>query len=483
MLNLKPHPFYAMAVTFLQLIAFTIGYLPFSQLLVLQICNKLGDTMVSNPRHFLRDLDYESCAKRPDVQGLAASWQMYLNLADTIPAILCLIFAGYAVDAFGRRKMMVIAMVGQLVLVASFLITSIVTLPLPVITVAFAFAGITGGSTLLGVAVSAYIADTSTVADRTQFFMLQGVAFSAAYMLGPMMGGLLTRTYGFVVCFTVSFSIIVATLGLLLVMPDSVVVGVSPTEPESIKSFKTVFVEAISSSVLSLKTLFRFKASAAMVTITAITFVSGAMSVNLYVMYPALAFGWDSLDLGKFAFALSFQRIGLLMLALPVLTRWLGSGGKSKVSGEILLLRFSVFMAVVGELCLGLSKTETQFYMSTAPIALGAFSGPTIRSLLSTSLPPSYQGRLFNSIELLGTLVNIFCSFGINYIYQATVSFFPNALFFIMAFLFFLAFIGSLVYVRKEGIEAMRAATGASDARAESDEVQREVDEESPLLA
>ncbi|KAI8621994.1 major facilitator superfamily domain-containing protein [Chytriomyces sp. MP71] len=445
----------------------------------MRVCSDIdGRTAIFNGTTFILSTpDYELCAKRADVQSELSSWIQWIGVFYDVPAFVSLIFAGYIVDKFGRRFAMLAPTVGCLLLSCLWLASSLVYLPFPIYALVYFVVGITGGPTVFSTSVSAYIADTTMPEERTQYFLALSCATYAAVMIGPPLGGWIAKEISLVAVFSTMFGLfLVQILYLLFIMPNSVIPATEQASSED-KTVKAVFSESLTSSKEALSMLFGNVASATMVMIYIVISLAANMFPVLFILYPGKTFGWDSSNTGNFLSLMSVERIFLLVIALPVLKRIMSSSGKSVIASEIALVQFSTLMAAVGDACLGASPNESVFVLSTLVVALSAFTVPTMKSILSTSTPADFQGRMFNGIELLGAAMGVLANFGVNWVYQATVDWFPSAMFFLIASLYLSGFVASLLFLTRRRIEQMKIAAGLVFGE------ELAVDEETPLLS
>ncbi|ORY43409.1 MFS general substrate transporter [Rhizoclosmatium globosum] len=475
--RIRPHPNYALAVLLVAGFTAITSQIPFQSLLVLIVCRDLdrergGTTTVS----WTQDLsweDYKSCAQRSDVQATVASWSLWFNLAEDIPATIFLIVGGYIVDLVGRKKAMCLSIISMMLQSLSYLSLSVVDVPLILLLPVYIISGATGGLGIMFLAGSAYIADTSDPQDRTKYFVLLESVLSVAMCFGPMGGGYIAKEFGFATFYSMTASATLLILGyLVFFFPDSS----SQRLPESAsKSVKTIFLDCLTSISVTLQMVFSFRAATALVAISTLQAFAATGSGLLILQYPMKQFGFDAFKTGQLIFVSSLQRIFILTLVLPTILSFSKTRGWQKVNVEIFLLRFSFFMMTVAQICYGLARTEEQFFSSTIPNAASSVGSPTMRAMLSTLVSPSFQGRLFSSISLFERVIALAGTMTTNLIYRSTVESFPQALFFVIAGLLAVGFVISLLFISKQGVEAMQAAGETCE--------EETVTEETPLLA
>ncbi|KAJ3297297.1 hypothetical protein HDU79_004179 [Rhizoclosmatium sp. JEL0117] len=463
-MTLEPHPIHGIVTYFLCVFGTILAALPFQQVLLTIVCARIDPT-----------LDYETCAKSSQVQRNMASWSLWFANGTDIPALFAMILAGYFVDRIGRKAALLVSATAMTLKAIAYILAASGAASLEVLFFVSVVTGVMGGTSLMDVACSGYISATTDSDNRTKYFMLQSFSIQVVMMSAPLLGGIIGEKIGFISVFASMLIMSVILLGyLFFVFPDVALVE-SDSAPKSIRS---VFSDSVTSTFNTIHLLFSYKASFGLLALMTLFAISASGSEAMFLLYPALKFGWQSIDVGAFASFISVIRIGLLTLALPVIQTFLSSGHtKNKTKGEIILMQSSLLMAVTGEICLGLSETATQFWMASVPVSFSVFAVPSAKALVSTLLPANYQGRLFSSISLFQTVTGIVSIVVINGIYRATVEKVPNTVFFVMAGLYFTGFLISLIFVRSRTVDAMRAACGSVD----SEEVQPT--EETPLLA
>jgi DHA1 family tetracycline resistance protein-like MFS transporter len=117
-------------------------------------------------------------------------------------------------DKYGRRPILVISMFGSAV---GYLVLGLGN-TLALVFLGRIISGITGGNIS---AAQAYIADVTTRENRGRGMAMFGVAFGLGFVLGPAMGGILSK-YGVHLPFFVAASLsLIAALGAYFVLPES----------------------------------------------------------------------------------------------------------------------------------------------------------------------------------------------------------------------------------------------------------------------
>ncbi|KAJ3108295.1 hypothetical protein HK100_003456 [Physocladia obscura] len=402
-------------------------------------------------------LDYETCAKKPEVQAATASWSLWFTMSQDSPAFFILIFAGYFVDKFGHKAALKTSMVSCISLSLIYFMATVFEFPLHIFLVVYAIGGITGGMSLSSMTTSAYIAATTTPSERTKYFMLQQCALSISLAIGPVFGGYVAKEFGFRVIFGIMLLSSLLLGGyIILIFPDSVNgSSIDCDDNEDASSLRKVFQESVSTTATTILFLFSHRTSRSIMFIFVAYAISGSASEPMFIMYPSKAFGWDSLDIGQFLSFVSIQRILLLTFGLPVIEQIFRHGG-DKLGGEIRLLRFALLTGSVGTACFGFARNASEFWLSTSIVSLATFASPTAKSILSTIVPVYMQGRLFSSLGMFLSATMLTGSISMNKFYQATVKQAPQAIFFVASSLDLVAFISGLFGIRKDGVQQMR---------------------------
>ncbi|KAJ3266534.1 hypothetical protein HDU77_000635 [Chytriomyces hyalinus] len=490
----RPHPGYALVSVLLFVVALLVGALPFQQLIILIVCRDIGtDPSALNATagmgaHKVNSsrfdgIDYDSCAQRSDVQDIAASWTLWFNLAQEIPALGTLIFAGYFVDLFGRRASMLLSSAAMLVLSIAHVFAAMYEVPLGLFVFVQFFFGMCGGMGLLIMASSAYIAHTSEASMRTTYFSLQDSSFAVALMTGPLLGGLITKQFGFLAVFWTQVVVsLILIAHLLFVFPDSEVGGAETVVVK--KSVRTVFKESVSTTASTLQSAFKFRAAASLIIIASILSFTNAGIGVMFLLYPAKRFGWDSLDIGQFIFASNVQKMIWLTVLVPWFFRFVQTRGVDKVRAEVWTIRVGLAASCIAEFWFGCATTESMFLAATSVGSLAAIAGPTMKSLLSTLVPATHQGRLFSSIRIFEAISQLFATVIMNTIYRATVDSAPQTVFFVVSGLVGVACLIAVTMVTQTGVNAMEMG-GYSAAVVEDGEevvVAEEASEGTPLL-
>lgn len=123
------------------------------------------------------------------VQTDASHWLLYINLANGMPSILSALVAGGASDKVGRKILIVGASAGGIINVIVIIMSSSAALPKYVYLFGAGVAGLFGGFTVINLAVYSYMADISSLKDRTsRFGILESMTFIGGSLSGVVSG-------------------------------------------------------------------------------------------------------------------------------------------------------------------------------------------------------------------------------------------------------------------------------------------------------
>jgi DHA1 family tetracycline resistance protein-like MFS transporter len=298
-----------------------------------------------------------------------------------IMQFFCAPILGALSDRFGRRPVILLALVGlgcDYVLLS--FAPSISWLVLGRI-VAGAF-----GATFTPAA--AYIADVSPPEKRAANFGLMGVAFGLGFIAGPALGGLLGATnlhLPFMVCAGLTF---LNFLFGLLVMPESL-------RRENRRALHISQMNPVG----ALRAVWRYPSVAMVLPVFAAAQLAQQGLQTVWVPYTTYRYGWSVAGVG-----LSLAIVGLLSafsqgaLVGPMVGRF----------GEKRTLLGSLSVAVVGMLLFGLASQGWMMYAVTALYCLGlGLLNPSVQGLMSRAVPANEQGLLQGAMTSVMTAAAI----------------------------------------------------------------------------
>jgi len=246
-------------------------------------------------------------------------------------------------------------------------------------------AGITGASFTSGMA---YIADVSPIKDRAKNFGIVGAAFGMGFIIGPLIGGVVSYHFGVRAPFFAAAGL--AMLNWLygyFILPESLA-------PENRRPFEWRRANPIG-SLLNLR---RYPVILSLVASLICVYVAGHANQSTWTYITMMKFNWDERWVG---YSLAF--VGLMTGIVQ--------GGLNRVLIPKFGERNSVFIGL-GLYALGfvLFAFATEGWMMFAfmvPFSLGGLAGPSLQAIISGQVPNNEQGELQGALTSLISLTSI----------------------------------------------------------------------------
>lgn len=289
------------------------------------------------------------------------------------------IIAGLS-DRFGRRPVILSALLGM----ATNYIVLALAPTLPWLFAGRIVVGITGASFS---AANAYIADITPPERRAQSFGMVGAAFGLGFVLGPALGGTLSKI-SLRLPFYVSAGLNLLNFCYgLFVLPESL-------KPENRRPFSFKRANPFA-------TLRNVSATPILLGLTGTImcgFLSQQMLQSTWAVYTDFAFGWDTLSvglsLGVVGLGSAFVQGFLVRKVIP----W---------AGERRSILFGMSIGALGFLAFSVATKGWMMYAILVPFVLSGLSGPAIQALITKEVEPNAQGELQGSIASLNSLMAI----------------------------------------------------------------------------
>lgn len=156
------------------------------------------------------------------VQEGTAKWDMYLNLARTVPAVFSTLVFGAWSDGVGRKKVLMISMTGVAINQLSYFLNAwFLSAPIAYLLIGCFISGICGGFAAILMAIFSYIADITTLEKRTLRILLLDATIFVASMISYPTGGLIIQRCGFVILYGIVIAFYGAVLIYILFLKES----------------------------------------------------------------------------------------------------------------------------------------------------------------------------------------------------------------------------------------------------------------------
>lgn len=310
----------------------------------------------------------------------AAAMGGWMVVAFALPQFLFSPIMGGLSDKFGRRPVLIIALLG---LGIDFVIHAVAP-SIAILFIGRILAGICGASFTTA---SSYIADISTPEKRAQNFGLIGVAFGVGFILGPLIGGLLGDINVRAPFWAAAGLSVANAILCIFLLPESLD-----------KSHRRSFELKRANPVGTLIQMKNYKqVLQLMVPLFLLYLASHAVQSN-WPYYTKYKFGWDSkmigYSLGIVGLAVAIVQGGLIRVIVPKL-------------GNERSIQLGFFLYFLGMLLFALAATTWMMYAFTAVYCLGGIAGPALQSEMSQSVPANAQGELSGGMTSLMSLTSI----------------------------------------------------------------------------
>ncbi|MCF8247906.1 MAG: TCR/Tet family MFS transporter [Saprospiraceae bacterium] len=313
--------------------------------------------------------------------SIAARWGGVLMFTyATMQFIFSPIFGGLS-DKYGRRPVILASLF-------AFGIDFIIVGLAPTIWWFFlgrVLAGITGASFS---SCSAYIADISPADKKAQNFGLIGAAFGLGFIIGPLIGGVVSAHYGLRAPFFLA-----AGMALLnwvygyFILPESLA-------PENRRPFDWKRANPIG-SLLNLR---RYPVVLSLAGALMFIYVAAHANQSTWTYITMKKFDWDTEMVG---YSLAF--VGLMVGIVQ--------GGLTRVViprfGAKQSLYFGLAMYTIGFVLFAFANMGWMMFAFMVPFSLGGFAGPALQGIISNQVPANEQGELQGSLTSLLAVTSI----------------------------------------------------------------------------
>jgi len=349
----------------------------------------------------------------------SAKYGSYLTVAYALTQFFCAPILGNLSDRYGRRKVLLISLFG-------FGVDYIFMALAPTygwLFVGRVIAGITGSSFTTA---AAYIADISTPENRAKNFGLIGAAFGLGFIIGPLMGGVISQ-FGERVPFYAA-----AGLALLnwaygyFVLPESL-------KPENRREFQWKRANPVG----SLMHLFKFHSVVPLIVSIFLLYTAAHAVMSNWSYFTMHRFKWNEGTVG-----ISLAVVGLLVgIVQAGLTRIINPKIGSEKS-----LYYGLALYSVGMILFGLATESWMMFAFLVPYCLGGIAQPALQAVMAGRVPPNAQGELQDAITSVMSLSAIVGPFVMNNLFfyfthdQAPI-YLPGAPFFLGAILMATSFL------------------------------------------
>jgi DHA1 family tetracycline resistance protein-like MFS transporter len=319
---------------------------------------------------------------------------------------LCSPIIGSISDRFGRRPTILISTAG---LTLDWILMALAP-DLWWLAVGRMIGGITSSSFT---AVFAYMADITEPDQRARGYGLVGAAFSAGFIAGPLVGGVLGEISPRAPFWAAAVLSGITFLYGLFILPESL-----PQER------RMAFSWTRANPFGALKLLRSHPELSGLAVVNFLLYFAHHVFSVVFVLYAAHKHDWTPIYLG-FALALAgiLEMIVQAGLVGPAVKRW--GDRRTMVTGLV--------MGSLGLASMGLAPTGLLFTLALFPNALWALAMPTLQSLMTRRVSESEQGQLQGANMSVGSIAGIASPLFFGWMYEMTVGDAPGVSFLIAA--------------------------------------------------
>lgn len=258
---------------------------------------------------------------------------------------------------------------------------------------------------------SAYIADVSTPEKRAQNFGIIGAAFGLGFVLGPALGGVLSK-FGLRAPFAAA-----AVLTLLnwlygfFILPESL-------KPENRRKFEWKRANPVG----TLKFFVRYKVILGLVASILLLYIAMHAVQSTWSFYTIYKFNWSEEQVG---YSLAFVGI-----TVALVQGWLIRFITPRL-GQARSVYVGLFLYAIGLVLFGLADKGWMMYLFLIPYCCGGIAGPSLQGIMSNQVPANEQGELqgaLTSLISITSAVGPLLMTGLFYRYSDTTGiYFPGA--------------------------------------------------------
>lgn len=307
---------------------------------------------------------------------------------------ICSPIMGSLSDRFGRRPVILLSTLG---LAVDYVLMALAP-NLWWLAAGRIIAGITSSSFTT---VFAYMADVTPPAGRARAYGLVGAAFSAGFVAGPLVGGLLGEVGPRAPFWAAAGLSGVAFLYGLFILPESL-------RPEARMAFSWKRANPFGALVL-------LRSHAELLGLSAVNFLlhfAHHLFSAVFVLYTAHRFGWTAWEIGA-----------LLALAgvLDMIIQGVVVGPVAARLGDHRTMVLGLAGGGVGIICMGLAPTPMTFVLALLPNAIWGLAMPTIQSLMTRLVSESEQGQLQGANMSLASIAGVASPLFFGFIYALSV--------------------------------------------------------------
>nr|XP_024215107.1 proton-coupled folate transporter-like isoform X2 [Halyomorpha halys] len=369
------------------------------------------------------------------IQKLVASMSIWKTLVQSsIPAVLILFFGSWSDRRGRRRPCMLVPMVGEILTHTGLIICTYYFYELPMEVAGFTeaiFPAITGGWMTMVMAIFSYIADRTSVEDRTWRVAIVSGCTSFSVPIGMALSGILYRNIGFYGVFSLSASLSsFSILYCLFVLPEDRKPTKKQAQLEQKLGFFGFLKDFFNPGHLKDTITFVFKKGAhnrrmrVSLLMLAVIVIFGPLHGEMTVMYlfTRYRFNWNEVDYSIFnTYSMVTNLIGTA-ISVGVFSHML------KIDDAIIGV-ISCMSKILAGFVFAFATTTTMIYIAPLVDIVNGTSFIAMRSIASKLVPPDELGKVNSVFGLAEAIVPVIYGPMYSAVYRATMNTVPGAFF------------------------------------------------------
>lgn len=291
-------------------------------------------------------------------------------------------YLGALSDRIGRRPVLIVSQIGT---VLAFVLLGVAN-SLPLLFLARMLDGVSGGNISTA---QAYISDVVEEKNRAKAFALIGVAFGLGFILGPVIGGVLSDGNNFYrPAFVAAAISLVSLLLTIFWLPESL-----PPDKRNQQRQPSII------DIQGLRQAWRTEQLGLLLVIFFVFTLVQASFESIFSYFGNLRFGFGPREVG---YLLGYVGV------LGVLVQGGGIGPLVRRFGERRVLQLGLALSAIGFVLSGLTGQLGLLLVALAPVSFGlGVATPTTNSLIARESPPTERGRVLGISQSMSALARV----------------------------------------------------------------------------
>ncbi|KAF7987500.1 hypothetical protein HCN44_003262 [Aphidius gifuensis] len=389
--------------TFLILTALALSGTVVSDLIVFQTCRKI----LGEAKNYKCEILHTNSSSEEAielvrlVQPLASYILMWKGLVEgVLPAFLSL-FLGPWSDKYGRKPLLIAAYTGSFLMYVLMTILSKWDVDPWIFLIAFIPSSLLGGVCVLMLATFCYLTDITNNDTRAWRLAWFEACLSIGLVVGIFIGPMIFKIYGYTKLFIVSSTCSgCSLLFIIFFVPETVFINRENQKWGSVFDFKLV-KELIETSTKEKVGLNRKSLWGCIITLALlIVILNGDISVGY--LFTSARLGWNTIE---------YSRFKGLSIAISIIGTIIGVRlfGRTFGFSDTALAMIAAVSSFTASMITAFTLKPWHMYTVLFAGSFGGVLSPTIRSVLSKSVPPEDVGKVFSLATSVEAILPLIC--------------------------------------------------------------------------